>query len=131
MRMGYRRHQGGLGKNLQGIEKPIEVLSKPLPPGLGLDFINENKEKSIIELTNERIKNNIINNFNNNFNQKKKQIENDSNTSCFDFLNKIDNNIKINKSNNNNNNNIRKNNYDILNVVSKSSSVKKEKKNVF
>lgn len=51
--MGFRRGQGGLGKQSQGILQPIDVGLTPLPSGLGLDFIHEAKKEKTDHLTEE------------------------------------------------------------------------------
>ena len=52
-KMGFRRGQGGLGKQGQGILQPIDVGLVPLPSGLGLDFIHEAKKDKTDNLTEE------------------------------------------------------------------------------
>lgn len=66
--MGFRRSQGGLGKQSQGILQPIDVGLTPLPSGLGLDFIHEAKKEKTDNLTveeaNEKRRIKIVQDFN-------------------------------------------------------------------
>jgi hypothetical protein len=61
---------GGLGKRGQGIVQPIQVDLGPLPPGLGLDFLHEQRAKLAgkggegDEDNLERIRRTIVDSFN-------------------------------------------------------------------
>eukprot|EP01036_Dinobryon_divergens_P024627 gene24627-33096_t len=96
-KMGFRRGQGGLGKQSQGILQPIDVGFTPLPSGLGLDFIHEAKKEKTDHLTEEeasekrRMK--IVQDFNKRNSKAAKKssaVSSEEPTCVFNFLNSLE-----------------------------------------
>eukprot|EP01035_Chromulina_nebulosa_P026821 gene26821-35165_t len=99
-KMGFRRGQGGLGKQSQGILQPIDVGFTPLPSGLGLDFIHEAKKEKTDHLTEEeasekrRMK--IVQDFNKRnskaakVSKKSSAVSSEEPTCVFNFLNSLE-----------------------------------------
>lgn len=105
-KMGYKRSaRQGLGREGQGVAVPVQAMLKPLPKGLGLDFINQQRSKDDPmhpSLDSDRLRREIVSSFNNrplvgHSNKKHKPshhssdgYEQSSSRSVFNFINKVE-----------------------------------------